>query len=253
MVSSYSNMTEDEDQDGEEKKNLSKFLSMLGKLIKGKGLSPTEIIVGSMKPDTQSDFKKIDKLMDKRLNTLIQTCLNQGCTMGGVSRDSITTDAFVMDRGCDSHTTFLGGTVTDVCFLAAVDKMRFSKESDGELYTENQLRPEGMNPSIIVRLWPVFQENDLPELPTSLEDVAKIEDVRPYLCSAIATEFYTILDKHREEGDHFHFDMQLDQRILFDRDFMLSKKSFHIPQLNMGGTNFMDTLEFMDENPESGG
>jgi len=252
-------MIEDEEpnksnENADDNNSLAKLLAMLQDgLKKHQEQDPASLLEKHLPQKLKDQFVKTDEHVRNRVQEIQKTCLLSGCTAVGESPQVFQTDAFNLERALDEHTCCEDEMVTDVCLVAALEKLQFGAESDGEIYSEEQLRPEGIEPSILGRVITIFQECHQAKPVDTPEELKDIDDIHPYLCSGFAVEFFQVMKKHRMQHDHFHYDLKLVCREIIDREEILKSTPFRFQKFRMGDEDFLSSLEFMDENPESGG
>ena len=221
------------------------------------GVGGHDAFFESLSEENKKRHKQLDDKVTARFDELKHTCFNHGCSVFGVARQNLQVSLYGGLSVYDNCTTHVGGTMEGTCLSSLTQRMNFAPESDEEIYSAKQLRPEGVAPSLLALAVSVKKE-----IPSMFAGAfAKPEtdevDLLDHLLDAVLVEFYQIADKKRaDHGDHFHYDMELLTRVEFDQAFLLGNEAFKLPALPVDSSatlDFLSSLTFMDENPESGG
>jgi len=245
------------DNSPDPKENLRNLLGMLGEALESQqNADPLE----GYSDEDKAKFKEIsDRIMD-RTKDLERACFLAGITCAARVNHMIKVDTFGADSVYDENTCMVHGVFENVCLSNMLASQAFNPECDEELYAEKQDRPEGRDASFIALIWPVKKEANVTfdgifAPPQGEEE--KVGIVESFV-DDLLLEIYKVDNRQRaaHAADHYHYDLELYARKEFSRDFVLGDAAFRIPALPLeqaSGLDFIASLEFMDENPESGG
>jgi len=226
------------------------------KLIEGlaEALSnPVDAIVEQLSEEDKEKYEKINKRLQARAKELESLAFKYGCTAFGFGRMPIVIDTFGADSVYDERTCMVGGIEEGACFLSDLSNLVFPPESDGEIYAKDQLRPEGIAPSIVCRAYTVHRR--IPNMFSGMFEEKKEPALEDMLCDAVLLEFAEVVKKERSNNaDHFHYDLHLLARKEFETEELLGSKQLTIPALPIDQSDhldFMSSMEFMSEEEDA--
>jgi hypothetical protein len=236
----------------EELKSLlqSGIFQLLQQLGGGGGLD-----VSAMSPEDKAFYEKTNARIQERFDEMMSTCFLGGVTAVGIGRDVMHVSTYGGDSVYDNLTTYVGGIDDDVCMHSQLTKLKFAPDSDNELYAEKLLRPDGVIPSVIARIFIVKRE--VPAMYAGAFPKKEAPTLREQLFSAWNVEFLKVHNKKLAgDGLHHHLDLELLVRQEYESEFLIGSSPLKIPALPVDHNaklDFIESLTFMDENPASGG
>jgi hypothetical protein len=227
-------------------------------MMLGGGNDAKESFFAGLSDAEKEEYKALNEQSTTRIKELVSQCFLKGCTAVGVTNSIIDVTPFGGLTAYDNHSTHVGGTLTDVCMQTAFAHVTFAPDSDNKLYCENQLKPEGIAASIFAVVATVKKV-----IPASFRGAFgnandETKTLRDHMIDAVLVEFYRLTaEKSCGHGVlHYHYDMELLTRAEFDRAHLLSTARYQLPAIpvsTVSGVDFLESLTFMDEDPESGG
>lgn len=255
-------MSDENNSDDDEKqpKSFEEMMSKLFGMMAGGDIESMMhgSLIDSFSPEDKAEYERIDKIMDARVEEMSRAAFHNGCVAFGVGRAPILVETFGADSVYDGHTCMVHAVEKDVCFQSNLRKMDFAPDSDEEIYTEEQLKPDGVASSLVARMFVVYKK-----MPDSFAgafgkpEKKEKPELSDHLCDSFLLEVAKVISKKRVEGqERWQYNIELVARKEFDTEFLMSEERITFPALPVDLTSnidFISTLEFSDENPESGG
>lgn len=231
---------------------LGKALSaMLGSVLNN---SPEDRL-NAMSEEEKKEYNSITKRINKQLDRFKQSAYNAGLNMVCFHSSPIKVNAYGLDTTFDEEHAPVGGIAKDECFKER--RLEFAPESDKEIYAEDSLRPAGVEATMFAMCYSVCRV--VPDMFANYMKQQQPEEKgnMPKLLDAMVVEFSKIVRKHKHgEGDHYHYDVEIVKRKVYEQEELLGDAPLILPALPIDVSarmDFLSTLEFMDENPSSGG